>query len=232
MIRIKICCIETAEEAALAVRAGASALGLVSDMPSGPGVIGDRQIREIASRVPPFVVPVLLTRRTEAEAIAEQVVACGIHAVQLCAPVELAELDRLHRRLPALSRIAVVHVAGPESLEEARTLEGHVEALLLDTGIRTGPDVQLGGTGRTHDWAISQEIVQGAKVPVVLAGGLRPDNVANAIHRVEPWAVDVCSGVRSRADNDSLPGHLRLDETKLRSFVHAVRTAAEGGPEC
>ncbi|MEZ4651580.1 MAG: phosphoribosylanthranilate isomerase [Candidatus Eisenbacteria bacterium] len=227
MIRIKICCIESAEEASLAVRAGASALGLVSEMPSGPGVIDDDRIREIAAGVPGFVVPVLLTSRTEADRIAEQAESCGVRAVQLCAPVAPSELDRLRKMLPGVARIAVVHVSGPESALEAQALAGHVEGLLLDTGTRVGPEIQLGGTGRTHDWSVSRRIVEDVAVPVVLAGGLRPENVGDAIRTVRPWAVDVCGGVRS--PSGSAPGgHLRLDGARLDAFVRAVREGAEG----
>lgn len=220
-IRVKVCCIESEAELRAAVAAGASALGFVSAMPSGPGVITDREIEELVPRVPPFVVPVLLTSLTGVDEIVAQAVRCRARAVQLCSPLGLGELAKLRRRLPGVAWIPVVHVVGPESVEEAMSVQSESDAILLDTGVRTGPDRQLGGTGRTHDWMQSREIVRRVRCPVILAGGLHEGNVAAAIAQVGPWAVDVCSGVRSQG---------RLDDAKLAAFVRAVRSVEDDAP--
>ena len=151
MLRFKICCVHSPAEVEMAVRAGASAIGLVSGMPSGPGILGEDRIAEIAVTVPPFVTSVLLTSRTSAEAMAEQVELCGVRAVQVCAPVERSVFAELRRLVPGRAILGVVHVLGPESIDRAREIEPVVDAVLLDTGVPSGPNRQLGGTGRTHD---------------------------------------------------------------------------------
>ncbi len=212
--RIKICCIKSPAEAAIAVRLGASALGLVSDMPSGPGIISESEIAEIAAKVPPPVMSVLLTSRTDVEAIVRQQRRCRANAIQLCEPLANSDHLTLRAQLPGISLIRVIHVSGNTSVDEAVAVGETVDGLLLDTGVREGPDRQLGGTGRTHDWSLSARIVERAAVPVFLAGGLRPDNVREAIRAVSPFGVDVCSGVRK--DDE-------LDEATLAAFIAEVK---------
>ena len=215
MIRVKICCITDARARDLAIAAGADALGFVSAMPSGPGVIDDGTIAGLLPGVPPGVTAVLLTSLVRPAEIVAQQRRTGAHALQLCAPLGPDVLAELRRSLPGIGLMPVVHVMGPEALGEARDLAATADALLLDTGVRAGPERQLGGTGRTHDWSVSARIVGEVRRPVYLAGGLRPDNVAAAIAAVRPFAVDVCSGVRS---NES------LDADLLRAFLAAARS--------
>ena len=92
--------------------------------------------------------------------------------------------------------------------------EEHVDALLLDSGNPSLAVKELGGTGRTHDWKLSRRIRDSVSIPVFLAGGLTPSNVADAVAAVEPFGLDVCSGVRSDGN---------LDPVKLRAFVDAVK---------
>jgi len=184
--RVKVCCIQSLDEARTAVAAGASALGLVSDMPSGPGVIPDETIAAVAAAVPPPVSPFLLTCRREASAIAAQQRRLRVGTLQLCdrlAPGAHAELRSL---LPGIRLVQVVHVTGPAALDEARAVAPFVDAVLLDSG---NPDLavkELGGTGRRHDWSVSRRIREELPVPVFLAGGLTADNVAEAIDAVGP----------------------------------------------
>ncbi len=213
MIRIKICCISSIKEARLAIATGAHALGLVSDMPSGPGVISEDEIAKIISAIGPFVIPVLLTSRKNASDIVNQYRRCRPTVIQLCEPLDKEELNRLGDMLPGVPLVRVIHVSGPESLREAQWYQSYVSALLLDTGQRKGPGKQLGGTGQIHDWTISAKIVESVKIPVVLAGGLTADNVRQAIEQVRPYGVDVCSGVRT---ND------QLDPVKLSRFIASV----------
>lgn len=213
--RVKICCIQTIAEAALAVRYGAAALGLVSAMPSGPGPIPEKQIAAIAGTIPPGVASFLLTCRQTAGEIIDQQRCCGTNTLQLCdavAPEVHAELAAV---LPGIARVQVVHVRGPEAVAEALEIALYVDALLLDSGNPTLAIKELGGTGRVHDWSLSREICRRAGVPVYLAGGLTPENVAEAIRVVEPFGVDVCSGVRTED---------RLDEGKLRSFLQKAES--------
>jgi phosphoribosylanthranilate isomerase len=213
--RIKICCMQSEEEARLAIAAGADALGLVGTMPSGPGPIGDALIAAIAARVPPPVATLLLTSETGAEAIIAHASRCRTNTLQLVDRVEPADYPRLRRALPGIKLVQVVHVGGEAAVAEAIAAAAHADALLLDSGRPHEPIKVLGGTGRTHDWTISREIVDRAACPVFLAGGLREDNVTLAIQTVRPFGVDVCTGVR-RAD-------YTLDPVKLEAFVAAVQ---------
>jgi phosphoribosylanthranilate isomerase len=211
--RVKVCCIASVEEARAAVECGASAVGLVSEMPSGPGVITEELIAEIAARVPPPVATFLLTCRQDARSIIEQQRRCRVNTLQLCDRVPAEVYAELRAGLPGVSLVQVVHVRGEESFEEALNVAPYVDALLLDSGNQSLAVKELGGTGRTHDWRVSRRIVEAAHVPVFLAGGLRPENVAEAVSIVRPFGLDVCSGVRRAG---------RLDEEKLQRFFAQI----------
>ena len=210
---VKICCIADLDEARLAIEAGASAIGLVSAMPSGPGPIEEAEIARIAAAVPRPTETFLLTALTDAEAIAAQHRRCGTTAVQLVDALEEAELRRLRRLLPGIRLVQVIHVTGPESVDEARAAAPLVDTILLDSGNPRLAVKELGGTGRVHDWATSRRICESVGVPVLLAGGLHPGNAREAFDRVQPAGLDVCSGLRPNG---------RLDAGKLRAFFHAL----------
>jgi phosphoribosylanthranilate isomerase len=211
---MKICCIRSADEAAMAVDYGASALGLVSHMPSGPGVIGDELIAEIAARVPPGIGTFLLTSRQRVNEIVAQQHFCKTNTVQICDHLIDGTHRNLKEALPGISIVQVVHVTGPKSVEEADLASSQVDAILLDSGNQKLAVKELGGTGRTHDWTLSRKIRENIDVPLFLAGGLNAENVARAIDEVGPYGLDVCSGVRSDG---------KLDEHKLKSFIAASR---------
>jgi len=210
---VKVCCISSPEEARQAVEAGASALGLVSAMPSGPGVIDDSLIGRIAAGVPPPVATFLLTSRVDAEGIIAQQRQTRTSTVQLVDAVAPEVLRRLREELPGIRLVQVVHVRDEASVAEARALEGLVDALLLDSGNPALAVKELGGTGRTHDWSLSRRIRDTVALPVFLAGGLRADNVAQAVAAVRPFGLDLCSGVRTGG---------RLDPAKLAAFFQAL----------
>jgi phosphoribosylanthranilate isomerase len=214
--RVKVCCIASRAEARMAMRQGAQALGLVSSMPSGPGVIDEPTIAEIASGVPPPIGTFLLTSETEAGALAAQQRRCGTNTLQLCDRVSIDVLAELRTTLPGIRIVQVVHITGPAAVEEALEVSSRVDALLLDSGRPDAPVRELGGTGRVHDWELSREICDRVPVPIFLAGGLGPQNVEQAIRVVRPFGIDVCSGVRTDG---------RLDQEKLRAFCKAVRRA-------
>jgi phosphoribosylanthranilate isomerase len=211
--RVKICCIGSVAEAWLAIRYGASALGLVSEMPSGPGPIAEEEIAQIAVTVPPPVISVLLTSKQDAAAIIAQQRRCGVGAIQIVDRLVTGSYRDLRAALPGIRLIQVIHVGGEASFEEAIAVAPQVDALLLDSGNQSLPIKQLGGTGRVHDWQISRAIRESVDVPVFLAGGLNADNIAEAVSIVGPFAVDVCSGVRTNG---------ALDETKLASFFASL----------
>lgn len=214
MVSLKVCCIAGIGEAELAVAHGATALGLVSQMPSGPGVVDDEVIREVAAWAPPHIRTFLLTSRTDPHAIAAQVRAAGVNTVQLVDALPDGAHAVLRRELPGIRIVQVIHVRDEASVGEALAIAEAVDELLLDSGNPTLAVKQLGGTGRVHDWSLSRRIVAGAGVPVWLAGGLRAENAAAAIAAVGPHGLDVCSGVRE-------DGH--LSDARLSSFVRAVR---------
>lgn len=217
--RVKICCITSVEEAELAIEHGADALGLVGAMPSGPGVIDDARIAAIATVVPPPVAAFLLTAERAADAIAAHVARTGVSTVQIVSPIAAEESARLAVLLPSTRRVQVIHVEGVDALDLIPIYSSHVHAFLLDSGRPRAAVPVLGGTGQTHDWKVSAAFVAASPRPVFLAGGLTPENVADAIAAVRPYGVDVCSGVRT---DDG-----RLDSAKIGAFMAAV-AAADG----
>lgn len=212
-MKIKICCISSLEEARMAIDFGASAIGLVGQMPSGPGVISDELIGEIAAAVPPHIATFLLTSETDAQAIISHQKKVLTNTVQVVDTLRSGTYAEIRQALPSLKLVQVIHVVGEESLDEALEMAPQVDFLLLDSGNPSLAVKELGGTGRTHNWAISRRIVESSPVPVFLAGGLRPDNVRAAIEAVQPYGLDLCSGVRTEG---------RLDPWKLEKFFEAV----------
>ena len=214
--RVKVCCIETPEAAALAIRYGADALGLVGPMPSGTGIIDLATAARLAAGVPPPVASFLLSSATDPCALLAQCRQVAPTALQIVDAVDPAAYALLRRELPALRLVQVVHVTGEGTIAPALALATQVDALLLDSGSPDAPVRTLGGTGRVHDWAISRRIVEASPVPVFLAGGLTPENVTAAIRSVRPFGVDLCTGLRTAGE---------LDEAKLESFMAAVAAA-------
>lgn len=214
--RVKVCCIASLDEARMAIDAGASALGLVSQMPSGPGPIPEERIAEIAAIVPPGVATFLLTCREKADEIADQQRRTGAGVLQLCDEPEPGAYARLRRALPGIKLVQVIHVRDARAIYEARATAESVDAILLDSGRPDLPVKELGGTGRVHDWETSRAIRDAVTVPVWLAGGLHPGNVARAIDTVRPFGVDLCSGIRVEG---------RLDARLLDDFMRAVAAA-------
>lgn len=214
--RIKICCISSREEASLAIRAGADALGLVGPMPSGPGVITDDKIASITTSVPPPIATFLLTSETDAAAIIRHYQKVHTNTIQIVDSLTSGSYREIRKALPWVKLVQVIHVVDQSSVDEALHLAGEVDAILLDSGNPHLKVKELGGTGRVHDWSLSQQIRKRLDIPVFLAGGLGSENVQEAIRAVKPFGVDLCSGVRT----DGL-----LDADKLKRFVAAVREA-------
>jgi phosphoribosylanthranilate isomerase len=214
--KVKICCISSVDEAALALRYGASALGLVSAMPSGPGPIPEPLIGEIIGTVPDGTATFLLTSEQGADAIIAQQRRTKANTLQLVDSVPSEVYGRLRGELPGIAIVQVIHVTGELSVHEAVSLAPFVDMLLLDSGNPNLAVKELGGTGRRHDWSLSRRIVESVSVPVFLAGGLNAGNVREAIETVHPYGLDLCSGVRTDG---------RLDEGKLKEFFRNVNAA-------
>ena len=201
----------------MAIEAGASAIGLVSEMPSGPGPIPESLIAEIAATIPPGVSSFLLTCLQGADAIIDQQRRLRVNTIQICDRLPEGSHAQLREALPGASLVQVVHVTGPEAVDEAVAVAPHVDAVLLDSGNQSLAIKELGGTGRTHDWNLSRRIREAISVPIFLAGGLNPANVATAIREVQPFGIDVCSGLRTNG---------LLDPRKLTEFFASLDTVS------
>jgi len=211
--RVKICCISSVKEALTAIKYGASALGLVGNMPSGPGVIEDTLIKEIAAAVPPPIATFLLTSETKADRIIAHHKRVNTSVIQIVDELEERQYNKIREELPAVKLVQVIHVIDSDSVKEAIEVSQFVDAILLDSG---NPNLRikvLGGTGRTHNWELSREIRDRIKIPLFLAGGLNKDNVREAVDIVQPFGLDLCSSVRSNG---------KLDENKLKDFFSVL----------
>jgi phosphoribosylanthranilate isomerase len=211
--RVKICCINSVKDAKLAINYGVSAIGLVSKMPSRPGSISEDVIAKIAKTIPPFISSVLLTSKQSPSEIIAQHKKCQTNVVQLVDRMGINDYSKLRDAMPGIKLVQVVHVINEESIKEAISVGPYVNGILLDSG---NPDLelkQLGGTGRIPNWDLSRMIREKVEVPVILAGGLDAKNVGIAMKQVQPFAVDVCNGVRTKN---------KLDEAKLSSFFEAI----------
>jgi phosphoribosylanthranilate isomerase len=190
-------------------------------MPSGPGVIDENLIAEIVSKVPPPIATFLLTSKQNSEEIIKQQLKTRVNTLQLVDYVDYNEIKLLRRKLPGIKIVQVIHVLNEGSVKEALGVEKYVDAILLDSGNPNLMTKELGGTGRTHNWAISKKIKDRVKVPVILAGGLNPGNILEAIKIVQPYGLDICSGLRTENS---------LDEEKMKLFFEKVNNYNVGQP--
>ena len=199
----------------MAINSGADALGLVGKMPSGPGPIPDWLISEIVKSIHPPIASFLLTSEQSSEEIIYHVKRVDTNTVQIVDELTAGDYADIRTALPHLKIVQVIHVIDEKSIEEAMKISPLVDALLLDSGNPGAPVKSLGGTGNVHNWEISREIVKAVDIPVFLAGGLHAGNVRQAIKTVQPFGVDICSGVRTEG---------RLDINKLDAFIKAVHS--------
>ena len=213
-VRVKICCIASADEAKMAIDAGANAVGLVARMPSGPGPIADELIAEIAKTIPSYIDSFLLTCEQSSFNIIEHIKRTGTTTVQIVDELTEGSYRHIRDELPQIKIVQVLHVGGEETIDEALKLQEHVDYFLLDSGNPKAEIKTLGGTGNVHDWKISRKLIESVDVPVFLAGGLNAENVRQAIETVQPFGVDLCSGVRTDG---------KLDAVKLERFFKTVK---------
>ncbi len=211
--KVKICCISSVDEAKLAIKYGASALGLVSAMPSGPGPISEELIAEIVKHIPVGIASFLLTSKQDAASIIAQQRKTKANTLQLVDSVSVDVYKILRKELPGISIVQVIHVVDESSIDEAQSVAPFVDMILLDSGNPTLAVKELGGTGRKHNWNVSRKIVESISKPVFLAGGLNAENAREAIDYVQPYGLDLCSGVRTNR---------MLDEKKLKLFFDVV----------
>lgn len=211
--RVKICCIANEQEAADAIAFGVSAIGLVGAMPSGPGPISDDEIYRIARTVPPPIGTFLLTSQRSARGVIDHHYRTKTNTIQLVDELKGREYSTIREALPNVKLVQVVHVTGDGSVEEAAELAEFVDAILLDSGNPKLAVKELGGTGRRHDWRLSGRIVDTCGKPVFLAGGLKAENIREAIQTVQPFGLDLCSGVRTNE---------KLDLRKVEAFFNAL----------
>ncbi len=211
--KVKICCISSILEAQQAIAAGASALGLVGNMPSGPGVISDELIAQIVPTIPPPIGSFLLTSEQTVQGIIAHYHRVYTNTIQIVDALEEGTYQEIRKALPWVKLVQVIHVIDENSIEEACEIAPFVDALLLDSGNPNLAVKELGGTGRVHNWELSRKIVTQAGKPVWLAGGLKVENVKAAVEAVQPFGLDLCSGVRTDG---------KLDVVKLEAFFRQL----------
>lgn len=211
MTRVKICGITTPEDRDAAITAGAHALGFTVDVPvDTPREITPEQAASLIQDVPPFVTTVLVTMPADATTALDLLDATGADAIQLHGTIPQTELETIHTTGSHATIIAV----DPRSHDHDHDprIAGMADAVIIDSAREHG----AGGTGRTTDWDAARRLRDTIGLPVVLAGGLTPDNVRAAVRAVDPHAVDVASGVE-RAGG-------RKDHTLVRAFVRNATT--------
>ena len=213
MVKVKICCISSIEEAKLAIGHGAAAIGLVGRMPSGPGIITDELIHSIAKTVLPPIHSFLLTSETTAEAIIEHHNKVNTTTIQIVDALSGREYHKIREAIPNVQLVQVIHVLDEGSIKEAIEISEFVDAILLDSGNPNLPTKVLGGTGKTHNWDLSKKIREEISLPIFLAGGINKDNIKKAIEHVQPYGIDLCSSVRTNG---------QLDESKLEELFKAI----------
>ncbi|WP_137284977.1 phosphoribosylanthranilate isomerase [Halorussus salinisoli] len=220
MTRVKVCGLTCRDDLRVAVEAGADAVGLLVDVPvDSPREIEPELAVELAAAAPPFVTTVLVTMPETPERAVELARIVGPDAIQIHGELGAGDLAYL----TATVEPQVLKVVDATDPEQARRYDEVADGLLVDSVDEDG----AGGTGRTHDWERTAEVAATLDSPVVLAGGLTPENVGDAVRAVEPFAVDVASGVERNVE--SIPG--RKDPEAVAEFVaNAKRTSTAPTP--
>jgi phosphoribosylanthranilate isomerase len=213
MVKVKICCISSIEEASLAIAHGAAAIGLVGRMPSGPGIITDELIHSIAKTVLPPIDSFLLTSETTAEAIIEHHKKVNTTTIQMVDALTDRQYHKIREAIRHVKLVQVIHVLDEKAVQEAIEISEWVDAILLDSGNPNLSTKVLGGTGKTHNWDLSKKIRENISIPTYLAGGINKDNIRMAIDHVQPYGIDLCSSVRTNG---------QLDERKLEELFKAL----------
>jgi phosphoribosylanthranilate isomerase len=192
-MRVKFCGTASLADMQCAVDAGCDAMGFIMGVThQSSDFVTPAEAAEMVRQLPPFIEPVAVTHLQETEDLIRLVKDSRCTTLQVQNTVEPSELDVIRYALPYLKIVKAVHVTDASAVKTAKRYEPHADALILDT--RTAE--KIGGTGIVHDWNISAKIVANSAIPVILAGGLTPENVREAIQKVRPYGVDVHTGVR------------------------------------
>jgi len=214
-MRVKICGIRSIDEAKGVIEAGADALGFHIELEQSRCPVAAATASGIISKLPPFISSVVVTSETDPKKLVRIMESTGATTLQLHKEVSPEMVNAVKTVFFSTKIYVAISVTGAESIAIAKTFEDSADTVILDTmNQETGA---RGGTGKTHDWTISKKIVESTLFPVILAGGLNRDNVADAIKAVRPYAVDVNSGV-------SNPGGTK-DFSKVKAFVERAKSA-------
>ncbi len=205
MVKVKICGITRLRDLEAAVKFGADALGFIIGFEKSPRNLSPDQAKKLMDRIPLFITKVLVTRFRGMDNLKNLYDELRPDVIQL---YECSDPMSVKKEL---SNTPLILPINPERTKRINNFEG-IDALLLDSGNHEMP----GGTGKTHDWSLSRSIRDSAKVPVILSGGLTPDNVVEAIIRVKPYAVDVSTGV------ELSPGI--KDHEKISLFIRRAKS--------
>jgi phosphoribosylanthranilate isomerase len=214
VVRVKFCGMRNRGELEAACRAGANAVGfLVGQRHVSTDFVSTTVANALAIAVPPLVSRVLVTHISDVATVTNLCSAVSCDTLQLHSDVSADEIDELRKLLDSPRIIAKISIDGAEAISRALLLSNVADALVVDSIDRAAD--RVGGTGKVHDWSISARIVERCSCPVILAGGLTPTNVVEAIRTVGPWGVDVNTGVKG-------PDGSRSEEL-MRQFVDAIR---------
>jgi phosphoribosylanthranilate isomerase len=219
---VKICGIRRQEDALIAAELGADAIGLlVGQRHNSPDFISAAVARDISRALPPSVEAVLVTHIEEIDELERLLEQSGITTVQLHSEIAPNSVERLRGRLPYVKIFKSVSIISADSVAYPEAFEKLVDGFVLDSiNVATG---QLGGTGRTHDWSVSRQIVMRyLEIPIILAGGLNSENVRSAIEYVHPFGVDVNSGTKAP---DGFKDARKMEEfiVQAKGFAKAQR---------
>ncbi|MDH7596732.1 MAG: phosphoribosylanthranilate isomerase [Methanothrix sp.] len=206
MTRVKICGLTDEDELRCALKAGADAVGFIVEIERSRHRLSVDEARDLIEMVPPFTASVAVIEPDCVEDALRLAGCLESDALQIHGGISLEEIGEIRRRVPQRIIVAV-----PPGSERALEMSRVADAVLVDTPVSGG----LGGSGRTHDWSVTARMRSMLRTPLILAGGLRPENIVDAIDAVKPYAVDVSSGVETNG---------RKDPAKIEEFVRRVRS--------
>ncbi len=212
-MKVKICGIKSDRDLNMAINAGADAVGFITEVPvDSPRKLSLSEASRLISKVPVFMTSVLVIMPQTAEQAINMIKAAKPGAVQVHNAIAIPELKEIKKTGVKLIKTVAVsqNSDAGELIKQISELSGIADAVLLDTAV----DGKTGGTGAQHDWEISSEVVLHAGMPVILAGGLNPENVRSAVCTVRPYAVDTASGVETDG---------KKDEKKVMAFINNAR---------
>jgi phosphoribosylanthranilate isomerase len=205
MVRVKICGVTEKTDLRVVAEAGADAVGVIAEVSvDTPREVPTDRAADLVAAAPPFLSTVLVTMPASTDRAVELANAVGSDAVQLHGDFDLRAIRSIRRETGA----AVIPALDAADVERIRAFDGVADAVLIDSTSESG----AGGTGEVHDWAAARDLIGDLSTPVVLAGGLTPDNVARAARTAAPYAVDVSTGVERTGG--------RKDHEMVRAFVH------------